>query len=73
MSPIPYHPWDWCIFLRLAQNYGKCMVNVCKCVGKYTIHGLFEHGGNDTTTMITVEKNTVYQGSMLQNLKCNFK
>ena len=33
---IPYHPWDWYIYLHLVDF----MVNV----GKYTIHGSY---GND--------------------------
>ena len=34
---IPYHPWDWYIYLH---EWLKLMVNV----GKYTIHGLFGYG-----------------------------
>ena len=30
---LPYHPWDWYIYLHLVDFYGKC--RYCK----YTMHG----------------------------------
>ena len=44
-SPYPYNPWDWYIYLQLADFYSKC-------IGKYPVHGWCGFDSNKKTTFI---------------------
>ena len=41
---IPYHPWDWYIYLHFTIKINQLWVNMWVNIHKYTIHGWYGHG-----------------------------